>query len=70
MMTHESYHLQFEPDEVDEVPALKKLLIDANLCNSVMIRQIDDGRFFVTWSEEDLKSKLPPKHYVHEITRR
>jgi hypothetical protein len=44
--------VEFEPDEVDEVPALKKLEIDTNLCCSVIISKDEDDRYFATWQED------------------
>jgi len=49
--TDDSWDCEFEPDEVDQVPALKALEIDADLCEVVKILKSDDGRFFAAWEE-------------------
>src|SRR5947208_1821215 len=43
--------VEFEPDEVDQVLALKKLRIDPSLCGTVSIAKMKDGRYFAIWME-------------------
>jgi hypothetical protein len=47
----DDWGVEFEPDEVEQVPALEKLEIDAGLCETVTIIKAEDGRFFATWHE-------------------
>jgi hypothetical protein len=47
----DDWECEIEPGEVDEVPALKALEVDENLCEVVTILKTEDGRFFATWRE-------------------
>lgn len=66
----DTWDCDFQPeegDQVEQVPALKKLELDGHLCTGVVhIVKAEDGRFFAIWEERHPEMVSYDEFFPHD----